>query len=169
MKMRPYRSEDLPILKQIMVEAFDGVSIDQGIEGAFGLINGYDWQWRKARHLDVDVNRDPAGILVVEVDGRIVGFITMWQDKEAGIGHIPNISFIPEYRGKGLGRKLIQYALDQFRQNGLTHARIETLVQNEVGNHLYTSMGFREVARQMHFAAELNQAAGSEETKIPHD
>jgi ribosomal protein S18 acetylase RimI-like enzyme len=41
----------------------------------------------------------------------------------------------------------------------LTHARIETLVQNGVGNHLYTSIGFREVARQIHFAIDLTAGA----------
>jgi ribosomal protein S18 acetylase RimI-like enzyme len=156
MTVREFAPGDLPILKEIMVEAFDGVSIDQGIEQEYGLINGHDWRWRKARHLDVDVDRDPAGILVVEDGTRIVGFITTFMDREAGIGSIPNISFIPEYRGRGLGRALITLALDRFRENGLTHARIETLTQNDVGNHLYQSLGFREVMRQIHFVAKLD-------------
>ena len=156
MLIRPYRPEDLPVLKKIMVEAFEGVSIDQGIELEFGPVNGHDWKWRKARHLDDDVARDADGILVAETDGEIVGFISTWQDKEAGIGHIPNISIIPEQRGKGLGRRLIDMALDRFRQSGLTHAKIETLVQNPIGKHLYPSTGFREVARQIHFVADLN-------------
>jgi len=28
-------------------------------------------------------------------------------------------------------------------------------VQNDVGNHLYRALGFREVARQIHFVAPL--------------
>ena len=164
MHIRLYRTEDLPTLKEILVEAFDGVSIDQGMEREFGLINGHDWQWRKARHLDADVERDPQGIFVIEIDERIVGFISTWQDKQAGIGYIPNIVFVPEWRGKGLGRKLIQMALDRFREAGLTHARIETLVQNDVGNHLYTSIGFREMARQIHFAGELSQMESGSDT-----
>lgn len=161
MDIRPYRPEDLPILKQMTVEAFDGVSIDQGIEREFGLINEHDWRWRKARHLDEDVARDPQGMFVVEIDGQIAGYISTWCDREAGIGHIPNIVFAPVYRGRGLGRQLINYALDHFRRQGLTHAKIETLVQNDVGNHLYSSLGFREVARQIHFAADLNSNATS--------
>ena len=157
MKLRPYRPQDLPILKQIMVEAFDGVSIDQRIEQEFGPINGHDWTWRKARHLDIDVDRAPSGLTVMEDGDQIVGFISTWQDKEAGIGYIPNISLIPGYRGRGLGRQLIQFALDQFRKSGLTHAKIETLAQNDLGNHLYTSLGFREVAQQIHFASDLDQ------------
>ena len=157
-RIRAYRTEELPLLKTIMVKAFDGVSIDQGMEHEFGPINGHDWQWRKARHLNIDLDRDPEGIFVVEVDGTVVGFISTWQDTEAGIGHIPNLVFVPECRGKGLGRQAIQFALDRFRKNGLTHAKIETLVQNDIGIHLYTSIGFREVARQVHFVADLQEA-----------
>jgi ribosomal protein S18 acetylase RimI-like enzyme len=152
---RPYRPDDLDTLKSIMVEAFDGVSIDQGIEREFGQVNGHDWRWRKARHLDEDVGRDPAGVIVAEQDGAILGFVTSWIDHEAGIGHIPNISLVPAARGQGLGRQLLEKTLDRFRAAGLSHAKIETLVQNAVGGHLYGSLGFREVARQIHMVAEL--------------
>ncbi len=155
MLIRPFRAEDLPTLKWITVEAFSGVSIDEGLERLYGAIHGHDWRWRKARHLDDDVARDASGIFVAEVDGRVVGGITTWQDREAGIGHIPNVAVEADYRGQGLGRRLIEHALQHFRDSGLTHAKIETLEQNEVGQHLYTSLGFREVARQIHFVAEL--------------
>ncbi|HUG90974.1 MAG TPA: GNAT family N-acetyltransferase [Planctomycetaceae bacterium] len=161
MHIRAFRPDDLPALKQITVEAFDGVSIDQGIEQVFGPINGHDWRWRKSRHLDEDAAREPDGIFVAEDDGRIVGCITTWHDAEAGIGHIPNLALAPDYRGRGLGRRLIEHALDHFRRLGLTHAKIETLAQNAIGNHLYPSLGFREVARQVHFCADLrDRSAG---------
>ena len=158
MLIRPFRADDLPILQRITVAAFDGVSIDQGMERLFGMIHDHDWQWRKARHLDDDVARDPNGIFVAEIDGRIVGCITTWQDREGGIGHIPNLAIEADCRGRGLGRQLIEHALQHFRASGLTHAKIETLEQNEVGQHLYTSLGFREVARQIHLVAELPDA-----------
>lgn len=154
-RIRPYQPEDLPTLKQLTVEAFDGVSIDQGMEQQFGVIHGHDWQWRKARHLDVDVTRDPAGVFVAELDGQIVGCITTWQDREGGIGHIPNIAVAARFRGQGLGRQLIEHAKQHFRSCSLTHAKIETLEQNATGQHLYTSLGFREVSRQIHLVAEL--------------
>jgi len=55
MRIRPFQQSDLPTLKMITVEAFDGVSIDQGIERVHGIIAGHDWKWRKARHLDDDL------------------------------------------------------------------------------------------------------------------
>ncbi len=167
MEIRPFRPEDLPLLKQMTVEAFDGVSIDQGIEREFGPVNGHDWRWRKARHIDEDVARESEGIFVAELDGRVIGYITTWQDREASMGHIPNLAFVPEMRGKGMGRRLIEFALEHFRNSGLSHARIETLVQNDIGNHLYQSIGFREVARQIHFAMDLNAPPASPDSSAP--
>ena len=162
MLIRPYRTEDLPALKAITVAAFEGVSIDHGIERLFGPINGRDWRWRKGRHLDMDAARDSDGIFVAEIDGRVVGGITTWQDLDGGIGHIPNIAVEADFRGQGIGRQLIEHALDHFRRHGLSHAKIETLAQNSVGQHLYSSLGFREVARQIHLVTELQR--GTEAT-----
>jgi hypothetical protein len=37
----------------------------------------------------------------------------------------------------------------------MTVAKIETLEQNSIGRHLYPSIGFIEVARQIHYALPL--------------
>lgn len=160
-RLRAYRPEDLPIIREIAARAFEGVGIEEGMEQVFGPVNGHDWRWRKARHIDEDARREPGGIFVAETaDGRIIGSITTWRDFEAGIGHIPNISLEGDWRNLGLGRKMIEFALDHFRRSGLTHSRIETLVQNARGKHLYESCGFREIARQIHFAADLGAQPG---------
>ncbi len=154
--IRPYRPSDLPRLKEITVEAFDGVSIDQNIEQQYGVINGRDWRWRKGRHTEDDARREPSGIFVA-VDGEeILGFISTWIDAEASIGHIPNLALTAAARGQGLGRKLIELALKRFRDHGLAFAKIETLDQNPIGQRLYPSLGFQEVARQIHYLAPLN-------------
>jgi ribosomal protein S18 acetylase RimI-like enzyme len=164
-RIRAFRPSDLACLREMTAEAFDGVSIDQGIEQAFGEINGHDWRWRKMRHVDDDVARDAAEVFVAESDdGGIIGFISTWRDEPAGIGHIPNVVVAAGHRGRGLGRELIEHALQHFRNCGLTHAKIETLVQNEVGQSLYTSIGFREVARQIHLAMDLRPTGDSGET-----
>jgi ribosomal protein S18 acetylase RimI-like enzyme len=155
MRIRPYQPSDLETLKLLTTEGFVGVSIDHGIHEQFGAINGHDWQWRKARHIDDDVARDPTGVFVADDNGQIVGYITTRQDRAAGIGHIPNLAVAASHRNQGLGRQLIEHALNQFRAAGLTHAKIETLAQNAIGNHLYPSLGFVEVARQVHFVAKL--------------
>lgn len=162
--LRPYQPADRPRICQIAVEAFDGVSIDQGIEKVFGPIGGHNWQWRKARQIEEDLTIAPGDVFVAEEDGTVVAFITARRDTEAGLGFIPNLSVAAGYRGRGLGRMLIEHVLDHFRAHGLTHARIETLVQNDAGYGLYSSIGFKEVARQVHFAMELEPSPRDRET-----
>lgn len=154
--VRPYQADDLPRLTEITVEAFQTVSIDQNIEKQVGgPINGRDWRWRKAKQIEEDARRDPGGLFVAQRDGKIIGYVTTWHDPEAGIGYIPNLAVSRQCRGQGIGRKLIAHALDHFRRLGLKYARIETLEQNPIGQKLYPSVGFREVARQIHYGMPL--------------
>lgn len=155
--IREYRDEDLETIKSITVEAFEPVSIDRNIENKHGgPINGKDWKFRKAQHVEFDAQRDPQGIFIAEQDGEIVGYITTWHDKEAGVGNIPNLAVASGLRGQGIGRQLIQHALDFFKSIGLKYARIETLDQNPVGQKLYPDMGFEEIARQIHYGMRLD-------------
>ncbi len=153
--IRLYQSSDLEALKRLTVESFGGVTLEENVEQALGILHGHDWRWRKARHIEEDVAANPAGIFVAESEGRIVGYITTVIDREAGKGRIPNLAVTADFRNRGLGRQLIEHALDYFRREGLAYAMIETMAQNSAGHHLYTSCGFVEVARQVHFARKL--------------
>jgi ribosomal protein S18 acetylase RimI-like enzyme len=156
MHIRSYRPSDREALRSLTEEAFHGVSIDHNIEAIFGMIAGHNWRWRKARHIDDDVAIHPDGVFVAEEDGRIIGYITTRVDREAGVGQIPNLAVAAAARNRGLGRQLIEYALQYFRSLGLSHAKIETLEQNPIGRHLYPACGFKEVARQIHFVRDLS-------------
>lgn len=153
--IRLYRPEDLEVIKRLTVESFAGVTLEQNVEESLGLLSGHDWRWRKARHLDEDVAVNPTGIFVAEAEGRVVGYITTRVDHETGRGRIPNLAVAADFRGWGLGRRLIEHSLDYFRANGLKYAMIETMAQNVAGNRAYPACGFVEVARQVHFARKL--------------
>lgn len=155
LKIRLYQPDDLEAIKRLTVEAFGGVTLEQNVEDALGVLRGHDWRWRKARHVDEDVAANPAGTFVAEADGRVVGYVSTRVDRESGKGRIPNLAVAADFRGHGLGRRLIEHALDYFRREGLDYAMIETMAQNEVGRHLYPACGFVEVARQVHFARKL--------------
>ena len=163
MIIRPYRHRDRETIKQITAEAFAGVSIDQSIQQKLGTVAGRSWQWHKARYIDHDVEAAGAMVLVAEDEqsGEIVGYITMRMDREASVGLIPNMSVRAGLRGQGIGRKLIERALEAFRDAGLEIVRIETLEQNAIGGHLYPSCGFQEVARQVHYAMRLRAPDGA--------
>lgn len=153
--IRTYRESDRELLKAITITCFPKVSIDKNIEDRFGKIGGKDWAWRKKRHVEADIEACPEGIFVAERDGKVVGYITSRLDVESKIGWIPNVAVLPDYQGQGLGKQLMQAALDHFRKAGMELAKIETLEQNEVGSVFYPKAGFVEVARQIHYVMPL--------------
>jgi len=156
MKIRTYRPEDLDSLKDITATCFEGVSIDRNIEKLFGSIGDHDWRWRKLRHIDADVAADHArGVFVCQLEEQVVGYITTRVDHESKIGWIPNTAVLPAFQGRGIGKALMQTALEFFRQQGMECAKIETLEQNEIGSQFYPGMGFQEVARQIHYTMRL--------------
>jgi len=155
MKIRLFRSSDLDELKRITIEGFQGIAIDQRVENAIGVLNGHDWRWRKARHVDEDIVANPNGVFVADESGLVLGYISTRVDYEIGKGRIPNLAVDRSVRGRGIGRLLIEHALDYFRREGMAFAMIETMDNNPVGQHLYPSCGFVETCRQIHFAMKL--------------
>ena len=153
--IRDYRPDDLDRIRAITIAAFDGVSIAQNMEKLLGRVGGHPWTWHKARAIDVDVSHANMAVFVAEADDEVIGVITTRIDVTAGIGFIPNIAVAQSKRGHGVGRQLLHHALAHFRSRGLTTAHIETLDQNSIGQHLYPGVGFREVARQIHYAMDL--------------
>jgi len=154
--IRKYKEGDLEAIKTITIEGFVGVSLDHSLEEKLGgEFGGHDWRWRKARHIDEDVAANSEGLFVAEADGSVLGYISSMIDREAGKGRIPNLAVAPDARGQGLGRALIEYALDYFRSEKLEYAVIETMESNPIGQTLYPETGFQEIARQVHYAQRL--------------
>ena len=157
MKIRNFEESDREALKEITVICFgESSSIDHKIEARFGKVGGNDWAWRKERHIDDDIATDPDGIFVAELDARPIGYITSRIDHEGKIGSIPNLAVLPSHRGQGFARSLIDAAVAYLKQAGMTHVRIETLAGNEIGEAFYTSYGFTEVARQIHYIMPID-------------
>lgn len=155
MNIRPYHRDDLDELRRLTVESFDGIAIDQNVENQLGILAGHDWRWRKAQQVDEDCAANPAGVFVAQEDGKVLGYISTRIDRDAGKGRIPNLAVDQAARGQGVGRQLIEHALDYLRGEGMAFAMIETMANNHVGQHLYPSCGFVEAGRQIHFAMKL--------------
>jgi len=156
--IRPYRPADHDALVAITTRAFDGVSLDQNIEALYGVIHGVDWRVRKAGHIEADIAASPNSIFVAEAGGQPVGYVTCRVNHHTRIGGIPNLAVLPGHQGQGLGRRLLETALAYLRSLGMKFARIETLEQNARCMALYPKMGFREVARQIHYVLALDES-----------
>ena len=156
MTIRRYNESDREALKQIAAVCFEGVSVDHNIERLCGRIAGKDWAWRKKRQVEDDINNYPDGIFVAETDGTVVGFITTRVDHAKRIGSIPDLAVLPAQRRKGLAKKLVDEAIAHLKGEGMEYVRIDTLEENAVCQHFYPKLGFREVARVIHYIMEID-------------
>lgn len=65
--------------------------------------------------------------------------------RSGGMGSIQNVGVIPDHRGLGLGRALVQQALLGFQHVGMGIGMLEVTAENEAAVTLYESMGFRTI------------------------
>ncbi len=88
--------------------------------------------------------------LVVESDNKIIGISGV--DTKGRVNfHVGlfGISIAKDFRGKGIGKKLIETVLKE-TENNLSHIKIihlECFATNEAACNLYKSMGFKEYGR----------------------
>lgn len=158
--IRLFQEADREQLKAITADVFGPAAVDYYLELRFGVVQGRDWRWRKVRHIDDDIRNNAGGIFVYD-DGegpsgrRVAGYITVTLDREAGIGRIPNLAVAAQAQSRGIGRALVEHALEYLRSEGMLLARVETLEGNAVGKYLYPALGFEEVVRQIYYVAQL--------------
>lgn len=84
-------------------------------------------------------------LLVARGAGRILGYVMgEWQ---SGGAEVISVAVHPDFRGQGLGRKLMQRLLDLIHRQGGAKVWLMVRADNTVAINLYRSMGFRRVRR----------------------
>ncbi len=79
---------------------------------------------------------------VAEEDGLILGSLTLWN--VAGEGEIANIAVHPSHWRRGVGKALMQTALQKAADLGLTRLLLEARLGNLPAQALYRAFGFQE-------------------------
>ena len=72
---------------------------------------------------------------------------------------VQNVAVHPQHRGTGLGRFLVQEALDFGRLAGCNTAYLEVRGSNTNARRLYVSMGFREVGQRKNYYSQPREDA----------
>jgi len=63
----------------------------------------------------------------------------------SGVGHLGQISVHPGHQGRGIGRRMIETALSDFRRLGYKSVSLAVTTANTNAFHLYESCGFRTI------------------------
>lgn len=90
---------------------------------------------------------DRSRYFVIDVDGRVLGGGGIAPLSNVGPDHqdtceLRKMYYLPEIRGRGIGRQLLGLCIDTARELGYRDCYLETLTGMEAAQHLYRSFGF---------------------------
>lgn len=84
---------------------------------------------------------------IVAVDSnRVVGYVG--SQSVMGWADMMNLAVDPDYRNRGIGRKLVEQLVERLKEKEVTCLTLEVRVSNVPAINLYNSLGFCEVGRR---------------------
>ena len=86
------------------------------------------------------LERNPDTCFAAEEDGQIAGVILSGHDGRRG--YIYHTAVAPDYQRRGVGRKLVDAALEALRDAGIAKVALVAFSRNEAGNAFWERMGF---------------------------
>jgi len=103
----------------------------------------------------MDLEQESPGFVWVE-DGRVVGNISFRRAAAAGGWMIGNVAVHPRWRGRSIGRALVEAALEEIASRGGAWVGLEVRADNAAARRLYERLGFEPVGESL----ELIRPAG---------
>ncbi len=90
--------------------------------------------------LDLFLRRNPTSNFVVRDGGRIVGAVMAGHD--GWRGYLYHMAVAPDYRGQGIGRRLVDAAVAALREEGMPKVHCLVMRENEAARHFWAACGF---------------------------
>jgi len=110
-----------------------------------------------------ELNANPAALLwVAETESppeerRVVGMIVVWLITDEA--HVATIAVHPDFRGQGIGRRLLSTALQEAIRRGASQAMLEVRAGNQAAQALYRRFGFEVTYRRPKYYRDNNEDA----------
>lgn len=98
--------------------------------------------WSYAQFL-IDIKSCYSHLFVAKLNHKVIGYIDLWE--EGDCIHLSNLATSPSYRGKGIGKKLMNYAFEFAKKLNFEKILLEVRESNTSAINFYKSVGFEEV------------------------
>jgi ribosomal protein S18 acetylase RimI-like enzyme len=130
------------------------VSDDRAVHGVPG-ITVRPWERRDRSDVqallrllseDAEVIAEDAPTYVAEKEGQVVGMVTLclFTTLTGAKAYLDHLVVAPRWRRRGVGRALMQHAIQQAKAAGASRIDLTANATKEAGHALYRSLGFQE-------------------------
>jgi ribosomal protein S18 acetylase RimI-like enzyme len=157
MTLRPFRlPSDLKALAEIIPPAFQYPENDawsmqpEEAESFVETLNGFRRIWPLllvAGMLSPEL-RDAFRGFVWEEDGRLVGSANVLRQGATDRWYIANVAVLPEYRRRGIARRLVEACMDLAKERGAKTLLLDVVAGNVPAVSLYERLGFEHFSGQ---------------------
>ncbi len=138
--IRNARLDELDEAARLMVEAYEQYAKN---------IPPEHWKAYRDDIMDVRGRLDGAELIVAELKGRLVGAVTLYLDPSKAETSWPKewagirlLAVPPRYRGKGIGKALMDECVRRARERGYKAIGLHTTDMMDVARGMYERMGF---------------------------
>jgi putative acetyltransferase len=131
-----------------------GTSVGREPEGWLITADGWRSVSEERRYLRALRRYPHAAVIVAEEDGAIVGRLSLARDQHPASYHVADLGLMvaASHRRRGIGRALLDAAVEWARENGVRKLELHVFPHNEPAIRMYESYGFeREGYRRAHY------------------
>ena len=125
------------------------------------------------RFLGSMLDSDDDAVFVAEENGVITGYVfaalepLSWKELRGPAGFIHDLAVAEEARQSGVGRKLMDAALEWLRERTAPRVILWTAAPNEVAQSLFKRIGFRDTMVEMTMELSAPRAESPSDTPPP--
>lgn len=94
---------------------------------------------------------------VAELDGIVVGMIVVWLIVDEA--HVATIATHPDFRRKGIAKRLLSHALRKLMEQGARSSFLEVRESNKAAQEMYRKFGYEETGRRQRYYKDNDEDA----------
>lgn len=106
--------------------------------------------------IEEEIDKPLARFWVADGEGGLVAFGIQWF--VVGEAQLANIAVHPDFRGQGLGKKMMGRLIEDARSEGMEKMTLEVRTGNTAAHALYLQLGFVETCRRPRFYENQDEA-----------